>query len=777
MVRQGWMLVLCAACAPLVQSAEPADGWITHPDRPAAPVVLQFQREFDLEGPPASLPVEVTADNRFVLHVNGRVVARGPSTGTVRRWRVSTVDLAPFLNPGRNLVSAVVWNFGAFAPLAQQSVATGFRLRGASIGTDAPGWKVAIDTGHGASSGSELLRPEYYVASAPEVIDARQRMSDWVDAVPAPEAAKRTLIADPLPPQAEWAVPAGELVRASPGVIPGWPSPSSPAPFPARPATIPAHTTAHLLLRGDAMVSAYPRLAVRGGRDARIEVTYSEAMYDADHKKGDRNLVVGREPLGIHDTFIADGGAREFAPLWWRTFRFMKIEVTTAGAPLTLESLHLSETGYPFTQVGRFDSDDAELNRIFEIGWRTLRVDAHETFMDSSFWEQLQYAGDTRLEMLITYAVGGDPRLALQAIDAFAESNVEGGIMEGAYPSRGHNVITTFSLAWIAMLHDWSLEQPDVVPIRRHLPRVREVLAWFARLRTPSGLLGANPNWNFIDWSGQRWDDRTIFPSYGKQGGSCLMTVLWLGALQQAAALEAAHGDGAHARADTADAAAARDAIRGQCWNAQRGLFADNPDFATLESEKYSQHMNALAVLYDVASPREAPGILERITLPGRGIDAPDGMFAMTYYFAWYLVRAFEHAGLADRYHALLWNWRDMLTLNYTTWPESRGKTRSDTHAWSAHPTTDLLGIVAGIQSGAPGYARLRIEPHLGALKRLDATAATPRGPVSVNYRVTGGKLQVEIQSPQGLPGQFLWQGRSHELTGMRTRLSLDIKP
>jgi hypothetical protein len=139
--------------------------------------------------------------------------------------------------------------------------------------------------------------------------------------------------------------------------------------------------------------------------------------------------------------------------------------------------------------------------------------------------------------MLITYAVGGDPRLALQAIDAFAESDVEGGIMEGAYPSRGRNVITTFSLAWIAMLHDWALEQPDVGPIRRHLPRARAVLSWFDKLRTPSGLLGANPNWNFIDWSGQRWDDRTIFPSYGKGGGSCLMTVLWLGALQQAAAL------------------------------------------------------------------------------------------------------------------------------------------------------------------------------------------------------------------------------------------------
>jgi hypothetical protein len=327
------------------------------------------------------------------------------------------------------------------------------------------------------------------------------------------------------------------------------------------------------------------------------------------------------------------------------------------------------------------------------------------------------------------------------------------------------------------MLADWAQQQPDAAPIRRHLPRVRAVLAWFGRLRTPQGLLGANPHWNFIDWAGQHWEDRTVFPSYGRDGGSCLMTVLWLGALQQAAGLEAAHGEPAQAAADGAQAQAARRALRAHCWNARRGLYADNPDFDDPASEKYSQHMNALAVLHDVATKEEAPGILARITLPGRGIDAPEGMFAMTYYFAWYLVRAYEHAGLASHYHALLQTWRDLLKLHYTTWPESRGKTRSDTHAWSAHPTADLLGVVAGIGPGAPGYARLRIEPHLGALRRLDATAATPRGPVSVRYRLRGGRLHVDIRAPRNLPGEFVWNGQSHALTGMRTRLSLDIEP
>jgi len=40
-----------------------------------------------------------------------------------------------------------------------------------------------------------------------------------------------------------------------------------------------------------------------------------------------------------------------------------------------------------------------------------------------------KYAGDTRLQMLISYAVSGDAR---QAIGAFAESHSQGGLQPGA---------------------------------------------------------------------------------------------------------------------------------------------------------------------------------------------------------------------------------------------------------------------------------------------------------------------------------------------------------
>ena len=64
------------------------------------------------------------------------------------------------------------------------------------------GWRVRIDDRHSAINAKEQISWQYYVASAPEVIDARKINDEhWQDAVPAPAAAARTLIVDPFPPQ------------------------------------------------------------------------------------------------------------------------------------------------------------------------------------------------------------------------------------------------------------------------------------------------------------------------------------------------------------------------------------------------------------------------------------------------------------------------------------------------------------------------------------------------------------------------------------------------
>lgn len=57
--------------------------------------VCHFRKSFSLERLPGHFLVHVSADNRYKLFVNGRLVSLGPALGDVYNWNFETVDLAP----------------------------------------------------------------------------------------------------------------------------------------------------------------------------------------------------------------------------------------------------------------------------------------------------------------------------------------------------------------------------------------------------------------------------------------------------------------------------------------------------------------------------------------------------------------------------------------------------------------------------------------------------------------------------------------------------------
>ena len=165
----------------------------------------------------------------------------------------------------------------------------------------------------------------------------------------------------------------------------------------------------------------------------------------------------------------------------------------------------------------------------------------------------------------------------------------------------------------------------------------------------------------------------------------------------------------------------------------------------------------------------------------GNWPKSPKGMAQATFYFDFYLARALEHAGMGNRYLEMLAPWRQMLRQNFTTWPEQPDPTRSDTHGWSAHPTADLLAIVAGIEPAAPGFAKVKIAPQLGPLKSVKASFAHPKGAITVDYRVDGkGGLLAVVSLPPGLSGDFEWGGIGQNLSPGTNKFwhsPLSVKP
>jgi hypothetical protein len=778
--------------------------WITHPTTPLRePLVLHFRRSLTLAAVPPTYIVRVSADNRFILYVNGHRVGDGPARGDLTHWRYERFDLAPLLQPGDNLVTATVWNFGIYAPIAQISDRTAFLLESEATGdtsistgvNSSGGWLVELESGQRPLDRSSVSIKDYMAAGPGEEIDAARydwawnsptapsAASNWVPAaspmrdsiyagVNKAHSADTTgdnpwgLVPDELPQMENSPTNPGETVRANIAIQ---------RPFPGGQVVIPPHTRADILLDRKALTTAYPRLTVSGGNGAHITLTYSEALYDQNLHKGDRDDVGDRKALGLTDSFLPDGGAhRIFEPLWWRTWRYLDLDITTGDEPLTLESLTANFTAYPFQELASFNSPDLDLAKIWEISWRTARLDAHETYMDTPYWEQLQYIGDTRIQALISYSVGDDDRLARQAIRAFDQSRMPEGITRSRYPSSLPQNIPTFSLLWIGMVHDYWLYRPDPELVRSSLPGTRTVLDWFAKYEQPDGLLRELPWWSFIDWV-----SKGEIPTYDANHESCVTTLEYLGALGEAADLENSLGDPLLASRYHVRAAHVRAGIFDKCWSPTRNLIADNPD-----QKVFSQQANILAVLYDVVPKDRQPDILRRMLAIDPGTN-PDDVLSASYYFRFYLARALDHACLADAYLNSLGPWRQLLPLHFSTWPEIPGNTRSDSHAWSAHPIYDLLTVVAGIEPASPGFATVRIAPHMGNLPSLSARYPHPQGEIKVEYNYTGSQdphmkggsaFHADIALPGILTGTFQFDGQSWPLKPGSNQIDIPMK-
>jgi hypothetical protein len=799
-MRKQWVLglVLLLVCAGGVvaqtfpQHSPWTAQWITAAGVPQRDeVVLHFRKIIELPLVPEHFVVQVSADNQFLLFANGKRVGTGPSLSDLGHWRYETYDLAKFLHTGENVLAATVWNFGTHAVIAQMSDRTAFLMHGDSeheriADTDAT-WEVEQEKG---IITQRTNQPGFYYAAAPgERLDASKFDWDWQDdssstkgewskAVTLGRGALRwerdppnnwQLVSDPLPPMEMTEVQTGGIVRTS-----GLPLPDGSAgKFPST-LTCPANAKVTILIDHGQLTTGYPALTVSGGAGSKIRLTYAEALYDDQGQKGDRNQVKGKHILGVFDEFLPDGAAaREFMPLGWRTWRYLQIDVESTGQPLEIQGLRTWFSAYPFEEKAYFRSDDPSLQNIWQIGWRTARLDAHDTYMDTPYWERLQYIGDTRIQAMISYVVAGDDRLARQAISAFNHSRIPDGLTQSRYPSSLVQMIPTFSLLWVGMVHDFWMYRGDTEFVKAQLPGVQTVMDWYVARQRPDGLLGKIPWWPFVDW-GKDFQDGE--PPQEEDGQSAVLTLQFVEALRYAAELEQLYGD-KHV-ADTYRSAADRasQSVWKLCWSPDSKLLADTP-----AQRHFSQHANILGIWLDVIPAARQKEVMQ--TLFMTSLD-PDQLWQpkyhieydqynrlptltlATYYFRYYLARALEHVGMGGEYLDLLAPWRNMIKLGLTTWAESPEPTRSDSHAWSAHPNFDLLTIVAGIHPQTPGFETVRIEPNLSWLEGVEAAMPTPTGTIEVKYTRTTNGLDAEVNLPPNVSGEMLVKGQNLSLHG-----------
>jgi hypothetical protein len=121
-----------------------------------------------------------------------------------------------------------------------------------------------------------------------------------------------------------------------------------------------------------------------------------------------------------------------------------------------------------------------------------------------------------------------------------------------------------------------------------------------------------------------------------------------------------------------------------------------------------------------------------------------------------------REAGLGDRYLERLEPWRAMIRNGLTATAETPDPSRSDSHAWSAHPNYHLLATVLGIRPGAPGFRSILVAPALGSLRSASGQVPHAGGPIKVQLqRVGSAGVDAHIEFPVGFPGEFRWRDQA----------------
>jgi alpha-L-rhamnosidase len=793
-----------------VQPRHPADAsaWVWHPDRPwGTTAFLSFSLELNVETD-ETIRVHVTADQCFQFRVDGVDVGYGPDRGDVEKWMVATYTL--LLKAGTHRLEALVWWLNdetltglrvdpaqatesargqVRPPVAQTTWRGGFLFAGEGewakrLNTGMAPWQVADLT-----AAVTLVQPTFYAYHdiGPEFHIAGETWTAPSRVVPAEvvvggipgnaHGVQRPgwrLEPTRLPEQAITPVRSGR-VRA---LVVGWTEGSfdeaqvnaneaaewTAALRDGREVTIPPHTERTLVWDFEAYVCGYALLSTCGGRGARVRIDWAEALHECAARefvtrqtaKGHRDMVEGKLFYGFGDEFFPSEGRVDFPAWWWRSGRYLRVQVSTSEAPLTIRSLQIRATGYPLGAAAEFITSDAGINRLVRRCENTIRACAHEVWADCPYYEQMAYVGDSRLSALNNYVMFADDRLSRRMLELFDDSRRVNGLVAERAPATWHQVSVTYSLLWVLMVRDFAWWRDDRYVVTTHLRGVRAMLEEINALADSAGLLRAVPGWPFVDWVPD-WHEG-CGPGV-REGDSSIVNLHWLLALRAHAELETVFGEPELAALASRRAEALARAIVARYWNTERGLLADTGRHAD-----YSEHAQAL-------------GILSGIT-PAGGVNrwtdtwlAAKDLTAATMYFSFYVMDAWRAMGCEDALHRRLGALREVEATGLLTLPEAPEPTRSDCHAWTAQVRWHLAASVAGVRPAAPGFARVEVAPLLGELEKIDTVVRHPRGDIVVSLRRAATHLSGLIELPEGIEGELKWADRRYPLRSGKNKI------
>ncbi|MHC4713335.1 MAG: alpha-L-rhamnosidase-related protein [Planctomycetota bacterium] len=464
----------------------------------------------------------------------------------------------------------------------------------------------------------------------------------------------------------------------------------------------------------------------------------------------------------IGDRYVARDGRQTWIPFSLRIVRYLQVVVRNAPGGVRFHRIGMNVSEYPCQRRGAFACSDPVLTALWEAGVNTVFLHMEDTMTIDPLRERLAYflCGEIEQMHLAAFAGFGDLAITDQGFRQTTRSQLADGLLpffigsslmsslgckddprdatSGASPLCAPNYSCFYALA--VWRHHVRTARPGF--LEEHYPALVRIADWCARHADDSGLLYGLPNWVWFDW--MKSDLR---------GASTAINALCAQMLTDMARIAEVLNlprDSSRWR-ERAETVRAR--LRSAHWNAKRRLFTDCA-VDGVQSEIFTELANALALLYGVATPEQAPAILRQLVDPASDITRVSPL-----YFHYVLEALIEAGAAAEAYeymsrrYAPLFEGADFPTLR-EAWPEQTfsGASASGIHGGGAGVVWTLTQHALGIQPTAPGYTSVLFDPRPGNLSWAKGVVPTPQGDIHVEWRrEANGRINGTVKAPDGV--------------------------
>ncbi len=648
-----------------------------------------FRKEITLAEKPASVKAWLTADAKYRLYINGRLVSRGPvdigrdyDRGNTHHWFYDYRDLTLYFVAGKNCIAAEVfrsWPAGdnisrgqpGFLFEAEAKSSTGT----VCIKSDAS-WR-------GQAARQYPSASMYDATKAP----AGWRLSGFDDSSWA--ACRKVndvwslLVASEIPPLMEASYP----VLRTEGL--------------GADKKITKDSSFRIVF--DRVLSARPALKVRGGKGAEMIV---------------RGHMSASAILGGGDTFFEFPYMTEIVPSY-------TVEFKHVTSPIEILAASANFTSQPVDYRGDFSCSDEQLNKLWKVSRWTTQICLQTHHLDSpNHQEPICDPGDYVIESMVNYYAFHQPWLARQDIRKFA------WLLKDEHYSNFH---TSYSIAWLQMLMDYYDYTGDKTLVLEMAPSVHGLMEKYASWVGKNGLISEAPNYMFMDWVNIGGFECHHPPAVIGQG---YLTALYYHGLDMASRVAETTGDKQLVERYTARRKEIAMAFQRELWVEAKGLYRDGKPFqssiksgpwlpADKNIETFSPHVNLLAVLYDLAPKDKQAAIVDKVMASGAPNTQP--------WFMHWVFQAIDHAGRFDRYGIpQMHRWQ--IVHQTQSFHEMWGG-GDLSHGWCSTPLVQMSSVILGVKPTSPGFKTFEIRPQLCNLLWAKGTVPTPQGNVTVSWK------------------------------------------